>query len=124
MSGFSKRLANDRNDRPQVLAGGEFGHDPTIGVVSGNLGSDHIGNQLLARAHYGRRSFVAGTLDTEDVGVGHLPNSIEILMADLIQHPREPGFALPNRWIHLLVGGSELHGAKVHGTDDHDIYGI
>jgi uncharacterized protein len=26
--------------------------------------------------------------------------------------------------IHLFVGGSELHGAKVHGTDDLDIYGL
>jgi predicted nucleotidyltransferase len=26
--------------------------------------------------------------------------------------------------IHLFVGGSELHGAKVHGTDDLDIYGV
>jgi len=26
--------------------------------------------------------------------------------------------------IHLFTGGSELHGAKVEGTDDHDIYGV
>jgi predicted nucleotidyltransferase len=26
--------------------------------------------------------------------------------------------------IHLFVGGSELHGAKLHGTDDLDIYGL
>ncbi len=45
-------------------------------------------------------------------------------MADLLQHVRESGFAFPDRLIHLFVGGSELHGAKVHGTDDLDIYGI
>lgn len=45
-------------------------------------------------------------------------------MADLLQHVRESGFAFPHRLIHLFVGGSELHGAKVHGTDDLDIYGI
>jgi len=45
-------------------------------------------------------------------------------MADLLQHVRESGFAFPNRLIHLFVGGSELHGAKVNGTDDLDIYGI
>jgi len=45
-------------------------------------------------------------------------------MADLLQRVRESGFAFPARLIHLFVGGSELHGAKVHGTDDLDIYGI
>jgi predicted nucleotidyltransferase len=45
-------------------------------------------------------------------------------MADLLHHVRESGFAFPERLIHLFVGGSELHGAKVHGTDDLDIYGI
>lgn len=45
-------------------------------------------------------------------------------MADLLQHVRESGFEFPDRLIHLFVGGSELHGAKVHGTDDLDIYGI
>jgi predicted nucleotidyltransferase len=45
-------------------------------------------------------------------------------MADLMQHVRESEFPFPDRIIHLFVGGSELHGAKVHGTDDLDIYGI
>ena len=45
-------------------------------------------------------------------------------MADLLQHVKESGFLFPDRLIHLFVGGSELHGAKVHGTDDLDIYGI
>lgn len=45
-------------------------------------------------------------------------------MADLLQHVRESGFSLSDRLIHLFVGGSELHGAKVHGTDDLDIYGL
>lgn len=45
-------------------------------------------------------------------------------MADLLQHVIEAGFPFPNRLLHLFVGGSELHGAKVHGTDDLDIYGI
>jgi len=45
-------------------------------------------------------------------------------MADLYQNVRESGFPYPQRLIHLFVGGSELHGAKVHGTDDLDIYGV
>jgi uncharacterized protein len=45
-------------------------------------------------------------------------------MADLLQPVRESGFPFPERLIHLFVGGSELHGAKVQGTDDLDIYGV
>jgi len=45
-------------------------------------------------------------------------------MADLLQHVRDSGFPYPDWVIHLFVGGSELHGAKVHGTDDLDIYGV
>jgi uncharacterized protein len=45
-------------------------------------------------------------------------------MSDLVQHVATTGFPFPNRLIHLFVGGSELHGAKVHGTDDIDIYGV
>jgi uncharacterized protein len=45
-------------------------------------------------------------------------------MADLLEHVREAQFPYPERLIHLFVGGSELHGAKVQGTDDVDIYGI
>ena len=45
-------------------------------------------------------------------------------MHDLRQHVIDAGFAYPDNLIHLFVGGSELHGAKVHGTDDLDIYGI
>jgi len=45
-------------------------------------------------------------------------------MSDLLEHVRKSGFPYPDRLIHLFIGGSELHGAKVHGTDDLDIYGI
>jgi predicted nucleotidyltransferase len=45
-------------------------------------------------------------------------------MADLLQHVRESGFPFPDELIHLFVGGSELHGAKVHGSDDLDVYGV
>jgi predicted nucleotidyltransferase len=42
-------------------------------------------------------------------------------MDEVIKHgfPSERG-----RLIHALVGGSQLHGVKLEGTDDHDIYGI
>ena len=45
-------------------------------------------------------------------------------MPDLLKHVRESGFSYCDRLIHLFVGGSELHGAKVQGTDDLDIYGV
>ena len=43
------------------------------------------------------------------------------VMNEIISHgfPQERG-----RLIHALVGGSQLHGVKLEGTDDHDIYGI
>lgn len=44
-------------------------------------------------------------------------------MADLLKQVEDSGFPFPDGMIHLFVGGSELHGAKVHGTDDLDIYG-
>ena len=34
------------------------------------------------------------------------------------------GFDRPQNLIHLFVGGSELHGAKVGKTDDTDLYGV
>jgi predicted nucleotidyltransferase len=34
------------------------------------------------------------------------------------------GFSGTERLIHLFVGGSELHGAKIGQTDDTDIYGV
>ena len=45
-------------------------------------------------------------------------------MADLLQCVQDSGFPFRDRLIHLFIGGSELHGAKVHGTDDLDIYGV
>lgn len=35
------------------------------------------------------------------------------------------GFPIEHgRLIHALVGGSQLHGVKLEGTDDHDVYGV
>lgn len=45
-------------------------------------------------------------------------------MPHLLRHIRESGFSFPDRLVHVFVGGSELHGAKVLGTDDLDIYGV
>jgi uncharacterized protein len=42
----------------------------------------------------------------------------------LLDYVLETGFPYISRLIHLFVGGSELHGAKLGGTDDHDIYGV
>jgi len=42
----------------------------------------------------------------------------------LLDQVKASGFPLTERLIHLFIGGSELHGAKVHGTDDIDIYGV
>jgi uncharacterized protein len=45
-------------------------------------------------------------------------------MSRLTQHVQQSGFEYVDRVIHLFVGGSELHGAKVRDTDDLDIYGV
>jgi len=37
---------------------------------------------------------------------------------------QQSGFPHLDSLIHLFVGGSELHGAKVKNTDDLDIYGV
>lgn len=37
---------------------------------------------------------------------------------------REAGFPFVGDLIHSFIGGSELHGAKREGKDDHDIYGL
>lgn len=49
------------------------------------------------------------------------PPSSKNVMNEIISHgfPSERG-----RLIHAVVGGSQLHGVKLEGTDDHDIYGI
>ena len=124
MFGFCKRLPDDRHDGAEVLAGCELRDDASVRLVGGDLGSDYVGDELLARAYDGCGGFIAGAFDAENVGVGHVPILLEIPMADLMQHVRESGFPFPERIIHLFVGGSELHGAKVHGTDDRDIYGV
>jgi len=46
-------------------------------------------------------------------------------MSDLLQHVIASGFPWQDRLLHLFVGGSNLHGAKVSdGLDDLDIYGV
>src|SRR5580692_8098474 len=42
----------------------------------------------------------------------------------LIAAVQQSGFLHLDSLIHLFVGGSELHGAKVKDTDDLDIYGV
>ena len=79
---------------------------------------------MLARTHDRGRGFVAGAFDAKDEGYGHEPILLEIFIADLLRHVRDAGFPFPEPVLHLFVGGSELHGAKVQGTDDLDIYGL
>ena len=42
----------------------------------------------------------------------------------LLAAVQQSGFPHLNGLIHLFIGGSELHGAKVNKTDDLDIYGV
>src|SRR5215470_11810201 len=49
----------------------------------------------------------------------HLTRSEQLIAA-----ARQSGFPHLDSLIHVFVGGSELHGAKVKNTDDLDIYGV
>ncbi len=42
----------------------------------------------------------------------------------LLDLVRLSGFDRPETLVHLFIGGSELHGAKVGQTDDTDLYGV
>lgn len=46
------------------------------------------------------------------------------LKRSLLDLVAQSGFSKPGSLIHLFVGGSELHGAKVGTTDDTDLYGV
>ncbi len=47
-----------------------------------------------------------------------------MLDSPLVAHVERSGFEPVSSLIHLFIGGSELHGAKVGATDDLDIYGV
>ena len=49
---------------------------------------------------------------------------IQMLDTPLMQEVVRSGFDAPDAVIHLFIGGSELHGAKVGATDDLDLYGV
>jgi predicted nucleotidyltransferase len=47
-----------------------------------------------------------------------------VLQTRLTGHLQTAGYPTPDDVIHLFIGGSELHGAKVGATDDLDLYGV
>jgi predicted nucleotidyltransferase len=47
-----------------------------------------------------------------------------MLNTNLMEQVARSGFDSPDTVIHLFIGGSELHGAKVGATDDLDLYGV
>lgn len=47
-----------------------------------------------------------------------------MLSTSLMQEVQRSGFDKAETIIHLFIGGSELHGAKIGATDDLDIYGV
>lgn len=47
-----------------------------------------------------------------------------MLQTGLMREVERSQFNSPDTIIHLFIGGSELHGAKVGATDDLDIYGV
>ena len=71
LSSVGQRLADDRHDRAQMLAGGQLRHHSAVRLVRGNLREHDIRSDLLPRANHGRRRLVARGFDPEDVGAGH-----------------------------------------------------
>lgn len=47
-----------------------------------------------------------------------------MLNTSLMKEVLRSGFSHPEGIVHIFIGGSELHGAKVGTTDDLDIYGV
>ncbi len=47
-----------------------------------------------------------------------------MLDTKLMKHLGKATYPTPEDVIHVFIGGSELHGAKVGGTDDLDLYGV
>lgn len=47
-----------------------------------------------------------------------------MLKTPLLAHVERSGFSPLASLVHLFIGGSELHGAKVGATDDLDLYGV
>ena len=66
MAGFGERLANHWHNRPQMFARSQFGDDSSIRLMSRDLGCDHVGDQLLARAHHGGRGFITGAFNPRE----------------------------------------------------------
>lgn len=52
------------------------------------------------------------------------PNDCGMPNTPLLRHVERSGFKDGSSLIHLFIGGSELHGAKVGATDDLDLYGV
>ena len=68
---IGQRLADDRHNGPQMLARSQFRHYSAIGRVGNDLREHDVRDNLLARSHDCGCGFVAGTLDAEDVDIGH-----------------------------------------------------
>ena len=71
-----------------MLAGSQFRHHPTIGLMGGNLREYDVGDDFLAGAHHGRRGLIAGALDPEDVSAEQFVSSLNSLQTRRGQPPK------------------------------------
>jgi len=74
---FRQSLAHHRNNRPQMLARSQLGHNSSIRLMSRDLRSHNVRNHLSARTHHRRSGFVARAFNAKNVGVGHVPILLE-----------------------------------------------
>jgi len=65
-----------------------------------------------------------GPANATSLGMTDKSRGIHLLETRLMKHLQTAAYPTPEDVIHLFIGGSELHGAKVGATDDLDLYGV
>ena len=65
LAGPTEDFPGERQHSPDMVAGGEFGHDPAIIGMQGNLGMQGVGEQPLVAIVESYAGFVAGSFDTK-----------------------------------------------------------
>ena len=67
LSGFGQSLPHHWNNGAQMLARSQLRNDSSIRLMSGDLRSHNIRQNLLPRAHHRRACLITGGFDAEDV---------------------------------------------------------
>ncbi len=91
--GVGQRLLDHRNDRFQVLAGGQLRNHAAVGAVDRDLGGHDAGEQPRGAVVDGGGGLVAGALDAEDAHRYLISSALPMTGSGFIS-PRE-AFRIP-----------------------------